>query len=94
MYESAGPPMGDSGVTNCSRARQVFLIMLTTRSTWSSLTPINRVVFPSRRNPPVLANLVAEKQIVVTSADGNPKRHSRYMVDTDIVEKNPQTRLF
>ncbi len=42
----------------------------------------------------VLANLVAEKEIVVTSADGKPKRHSRYMVDTDIVEKNPQSSLF
>jgi hypothetical protein len=42
----------------------------------------------------VLANLVAAKEIVITATDGKPKRHARYMVDTDIVQTNPQSRLF
>jgi three-Cys-motif partner protein len=41
-----------------------------------------------------LAALVGEKEITITSEDGKPRRHARYMVDTDLVEKSTQANLF
>ncbi|WP_211442737.1 three-Cys-motif partner protein TcmP [Collimonas humicola] len=41
-----------------------------------------------------LETLVGERDIIIVSADGKPRKHARYMQDTDVVEKNPQTRLF
>lgn len=40
-----------------------------------------------------LQELVWQHEIIITDAHGKTKRLARYMQDTDIVEKNPQTRL-
>ncbi|MES2048037.1 MAG: three-Cys-motif partner protein TcmP [Pseudomonadota bacterium] len=42
----------------------------------------------------VLETLVGEKEITVTSEDGKPKRHARYMCDTDLIERCAQPNLF
>lgn len=41
-----------------------------------------------------LAALTQERDILVTGADGRPKRHARYMTDTDIVQRSDQFKLF
>ena len=41
-----------------------------------------------------LETLVAEHDIVITSADGKAVRQARYMKDTDIVERSRQKKLF
>lgn len=41
-----------------------------------------------------LAALVQERDILITSTDDKPKRHARYMTDTDIIQRNAQTKLF
>lgn len=41
-----------------------------------------------------LAKLVEEKEIVIRSEDGKPKRHARYMCDDDLIERCAQTNLF
>jgi hypothetical protein len=41
-----------------------------------------------------LAKLVGEKEIVIRSEDGKPKRHARYMCDDDLIERCAQINLF
>jgi three-Cys-motif partner protein len=41
-----------------------------------------------------LATLVGERDIIVTSDDGKPRRHARYMRDTDRIERCQQSSLF
>lgn len=41
-----------------------------------------------------LASLVGERDIIITSADGKPRRLARYMHDTDVIERSRQTNLF
>lgn len=41
-----------------------------------------------------LASLVGERDIIITSADGKPRRLARYMHDTDLIERSPQIILF
>lgn len=38
--------------------------------------------------------LAAEKDIVITAADGRPKRLARYITDTDVVRRSEQIKLF
>ena len=61
MYESALPPIGVIGDTSCSLLPHVLLITLSKSSTLSSSTPQRNVVFPARKNPPVVASFVARK---------------------------------
>lgn len=42
----------------------------------------------------VLATLVAEKEIMITSEDGRPRRQARYMSDGDLIERCGQANLF
>lgn len=41
-----------------------------------------------------LAELVGEKEIVIKSEDGKPRRHARYMCDDDVIERCAQINLF
>jgi len=41
-----------------------------------------------------LATLVSEGEVTMHSADGKPRYRSRYMSDTDIVDKPKQQKLF
>jgi three-Cys-motif partner protein len=41
----------------------------------------------------VLADLVGERDIVITSADGTLRRRARYMRDTDLIERSRQATL-
>jgi three-Cys-motif partner protein len=41
-----------------------------------------------------LAVLAQERDIIVTGADGRPKRHARYMTDTDVIRRSDQHKLF
>src|SRR5699024_11879459 len=61
MYESAFPRIGEIGATICSLCEQFSLIILSASSICSSSQPIISVVFPSFKNPPVVANLVVWK---------------------------------
>lgn len=41
----------------------------------------------------VLADLVGERDIVITSADGKQRKSARYMRDTDVIERSRQANL-
>ena len=41
----------------------------------------------------VLADLVGERDIVIMSVDGKPRRSARYMRDTDVIERSRQANL-
>src|SRR5690606_38547060 len=69
IYESAFPPIGETGATICSRERQFSRIKSINLGTRPSSTPIKKVVFPERKNPPVLASLVARKSFFVKALD-------------------------
>src|SRR5699024_9846151 len=58
IYESAFPPIGEIGATICSRCEQLSFIIDKASSTCSSSQPIINVVFPSFKNPPVVASFV------------------------------------
>jgi hypothetical protein len=68
-YESAFPPIGETGATNCSLDLQLSLIIWRARSTRISSVPIIKVVLPDFRNPPVLASLVALKLLSTSAFD-------------------------
>src|SRR5699024_393946 len=61
IYESAFPPIGEIGATICSRCEQLSFIIDKASSTCSSSQPIINVVFPSFKNPPVVASFVVWK---------------------------------